>query len=405
MHDSRVWRRIVLICIGLSLSACTSAPPRNTQPLPPPVVMEPPQAPEHVPDKTTESTSKAPAAAPVETAQEPPAPSENFWDALVTRHAFVECDDPPPAVHRFERIYTQSPERHAKALEEAAPWIAFVAEELARRGLPSEFVWLPFVESRYHSFRSSGDRPAGVWQLMPATARWQGLRIDRNYDGRLDFVAATRAALNLLEHLATTFDRDWALVTMAYNAGEYRIRGALEKARKAGKSTRPEKLRVSPITHEHLAKLRALSCIALRPERVGVQLPSIDPAQVMNALSLPKAMPVAQLASLAGVSITQWNIWNPAWRGNVVASGTEILLPRAVIESRGTSILAATATSTTSDMVPATEAEANRTHVVRAGDTAWSIARRYRVPLVQLLSINGLGKAAVLRPGQTLRLP
>ena len=43
-------------------------------------------------------------------------------------------------------------------------------------------------------------------------------------------------------------------------------------------------------------------------------------------------------------------------------------------------------------------------HVVRRGDSLWSIARRYGVTINQLSRWNGLDKSSVLRPGQRVRL-
>ena len=148
--------------------------------------------PEPTPLPATEDAAVAPPAAVVATAE------ATLWQAIVARYAFSDCANPSPAVRRWQRIHLQSPTRHAESLRRAAPWIAYVADELARRDLPAEFVWLPFVESGYQPIRSRGGRPAGAWQLMPATARWRGLRIGDGYDGRIDFVAATRAALDLI---------------------------------------------------------------------------------------------------------------------------------------------------------------------------------------------------------------
>lgn len=388
----------------LALAACT-APKR---PVPPPPASAP--APE-APAAPAAAAAPAPSAEPPDdatAAATPPAaavsPPPDLWSAITSRHAFVDCEDPPPSVRRWERIYAQSPKRHAEAMAAAAPWIAYVAEELARRDLPAEYVWLPFVESRYHAFRTRGDRPAGAWQMMPATARWRGLRIADDYDGRLDFVAATDAALDLIEHLAAVFDRDWSLVTMAYNAGEYRIKGALERARKSGQSTRPEHLAVSPITHEHLVKLRALACITRHPQRVGLTLPTVDATQELRPAVVPKAMNVSQLATLSGVSESQWLQWNPAWRRGHVDAGATILLPLALIERSVEAIALATPAPIARRAVD-TIASGERVHVVRSGESAWSIARRHRVSLAALLAANGLGKSSVLRPGQKLRLP
>jgi LysM repeat protein len=46
-----------------------------------------------------------------------------------------------------------------------------------------------------------------------------------------------------------------------------------------------------------------------------------------------------------------------------------------------------------------------RVHIVRQGDTAWSISQRFNVTLPALLAANGLTRRSTLRPGQTLRIP
>lgn len=48
---------------------------------------------------------------------------------------------------------------------------------------------------------------------------------------------------------------------------------------------------------------------------------------------------------------------------------------------------------------------ATQTHVIRTGDTLWSLARAYRVKLAALLAANGLKPDAVLRIGQRVKIP
>ncbi len=50
-------------------------------------------------------------------------------------------------------------------------------------------------------------------------------------------------------------------------------------------------------------------------------------------------------------------------------------------------------------------AEAERTHVVRPGQTISAIARRYRVPVSAVLGANRLSSHATIRPGQELLIP
>jgi LysM repeat protein len=50
------------------------------------------------------------------------------------------------------------------------------------------------------------------------------------------------------------------------------------------------------------------------------------------------------------------------------------------------------------------ETSGQRSHTVKSGDTLSRIASRYRVPLAQLFSLNGLTGKSVLQPGQTIRI-
>jgi len=61
---------------------------------------------------------------------------------------------------------------------------------------------------------------------------------------------------------------------------------------------------------------------------------------------------------------------------------------------------AATVAATAPRVAPASR----RSHTVRSGESAWTIARRYGLKPQQLLSRNGLKSDSVLRPGMVLAL-
>lgn len=44
-------------------------------------------------------------------------------------------------------------------------------------------------------------------------------------------------------------------------------------------------------------------------------------------------------------------------------------------------------------------------YVVKAGDTLWSIAKRFGTTIGSIIDVNGIGKAASLKVGQVLRIP
>ncbi len=94
-----------------------------------------------------------------------------------------------------------------------------VGEMVQREGLPSWVALIPEVESGYNPRAVSKKGAAGLWQLMPETARSLGLRVDEHRDERFDPVKSTRVALSYIKQLYRKF-RDPRLVLIAYNWGE-----------------------------------------------------------------------------------------------------------------------------------------------------------------------------------------
>jgi hypothetical protein len=95
-------------------------------------------------------------------------------------------------------------------------------------GLPGELAWLAETESNFdpRALNASGAR--GLFQLMPYTAREQGLRL-QPHDERDDPRKNARAAAAHLRSLYEKFD-SWSLALAAYNAGENCVRRCLRAA-------------------------------------------------------------------------------------------------------------------------------------------------------------------------------
>ena len=85
--------------------------------------------------------------------------------------------------------------------------------------IPDDFKYLAVAESSLKNDAVSHVGAAGIWQIMPDTARRYGLRVDDEIDERLHFERATKAAGAHLLHLYALF-QNWTLAAAAYNRGE-----------------------------------------------------------------------------------------------------------------------------------------------------------------------------------------
>lgn len=436
----KAWRGACAGALALLLAACSLPAPRPSPPMPPPAPV--PAAP-----LVTPPPAPPAAAAPVAD----PSP----WARLRARFEMGGCDY-RAGVQRKARAYTRSPRHFAASWRGALPFLLLVLEEIERRDLPGEFAMLPYVESGYRPLAARGNVPAGMWQLMPATARSQGLVVRADHDERLDAVASTRAALDLLERYERVFE-DWRLADMAFNSGEFRVRKLL-----AGRADTPldadalARLPLSATTHEHLDKLLALSCIVAEPERFGVILPEPGDEDRLQAIPLDHPMDLRLAARLAAVPVADLRQWNAAYRRDrMSADGPHrLLLPAARVErfeaqAAGipaglwahwreeragrngaiagwasqlgvpVAVLAlanalepdASVAASTRLLLPGKDTSiraevddvAAQEHVVVAGDTLSGIARRHAIPLRELRRLNPRA-TGTLRIGQRLRL-
>ncbi len=92
--------------------------------------------------------------------------------------------------------------------------------------IPDELISLCIVESAVTTTAVSRAGAAGMWQLMPATARRYGLRVDELVDERFDVYKSTEVAAHFLRDVHKGLGR-WDLTVLSYNCGAGRVRQAI----------------------------------------------------------------------------------------------------------------------------------------------------------------------------------
>lgn len=89
-------------------------------------------------------------------------------------------------------------DRFAEALSRYGQYRVYIARTLREQGLSEDIQYLPFVESAYNPRALSRVGAAGLWQIMPKTARTLGLQLNAAVDERYDPQRSTQAAARYL---------------------------------------------------------------------------------------------------------------------------------------------------------------------------------------------------------------
>lgn len=334
-------------------------------------------------------------------------------------------------------------------------YLPYIHAEVRRRNMPGELTLLPIVESALDPYAFSHGGAAGLWQFIPTTAEHFGLPRNWWIDARRDPVLATGAALDYLEHLHSRLD-DWYLAVAGYNAGEGNVRRALRKAKG---NTAFWDLDLPRETSAYVPRLLALAAIIADPKSHGLELPSLDPEPAFATIDTHGQFDLAKAASVLELDVATLYEWNPAlnqwatppdgphhlhvpvalaeagqaaisavpedqrvhWLRVEVAQGetlshlarrhhTDVATLRRVNRLPSTRIRAGQAlliprSSEAATAYPVARRAAEGDYQVKPGDSLWSIARAYEVPLNRLVKVNQIGPRDVLRVGQRLAIP
>jgi membrane-bound lytic murein transglycosylase D len=395
---------------------------------------------------------------------QPAIENENsLWRRIRAGLRVPKLDDDRTRAH--ERWIIENAEFRQAMFGRAKLYLYYIVEEVDKRNMPMEIALLPAIESAYKPYAYSRARASGLWQFIPSTGRLYGLKSNWWYDGRRDVVASTRAALDYLQKLHDDFG-DWHLALAAYNAGEGRIARAVAYNKRKGLPTDYSHLKtLKPETRNYVPKLLAMVNIITNPNAYGVQLPEIPNEPYFASIETDSQIDLGVIARLTGMDATDLHYINPGYvrwatdpdgphqvlvpadKKDLIIAGLENIPDNERVEWRyhnvqkgdtlhgiarkhrvtvdsikianklrgpirvGQNLLLPISANAVALTPPRTiraavqrSSDGTIIHRVRRGDTLWSIAKRYGVPVQQLAKWNRMETGDVLRAGQRLRI-
>jgi membrane-bound lytic murein transglycosylase D len=307
-------------------------------------------------------------------------------------------------------------------------------------------------ESAFNPMAYSRSHASGLWQFIPGTGKRYALKQNMWYDGRRDVVASTNAALDYLQDLYEMHG-DWHLALASYNWGENNVARAIAKNRKAGKPTDYLSLPMPRETRGYVPKLQALKNLIANPAAHGITLEPIPNEPYFATITKTRDIDIKLAAELAEMPVEEFINLNPGFSRPLIRSSvaSRIVLPIDRVDTfhdnlekfedkslvswktykprRGDTLEsiarqhgltlgqlrevngihprsrrvpdllvvpieggAETFARLPLMYAPPIPAGGGRIHVVRRGESAWSISRRYGMSVAELKRWNRIGR-------------
>lgn len=127
----------------------------------------------------------------------------DLWERIRMGFALAEMES--PLVQEHENWYANRPDYVRRMVDRSQRYLFHIVEEVEKRGMPTEIALLPMIESAFNPKAYSRAHASGIWQFIPSTGKHFGLQQNWWYDGRRDIMAATDAALDYLQKLHDMF--------------------------------------------------------------------------------------------------------------------------------------------------------------------------------------------------------
>jgi membrane-bound lytic murein transglycosylase D len=263
---------------------------------------------------------------------------------------------------------------------------------LGKYQLPESLKYLPMIESGLLPTINSHVGAGGLWQFMPSTARFYGLRVDEYVDERYDPYKATEAAVKLLGDLYGQFG-DWSLVLAAYNCGPGRVANAI---RLSGNPTFDGLKGYLPDqTQDYLPRYVAAAYVAnyYASHELTPRVPSYLQGET-RTLYVNHYVSFRDIARSAGLDMNTIALLNPSFLGYAVPEskkGNYLILPSTAIDHVRTFM-----DSKAGNAVVAPQNTFRTTYTVNKEDDLNRLAKLFQCSVEDIVEWNKLNESKVV---------
>ncbi len=280
-----------------------------------------------------------------------------------------------------------------KVLRQGSDFIPTIKKILKKEKVPLIFLYLAMAESNFSPHATSYQKAAGLWQFVTPTARKYGLKVSEYIDERRDPIKSTKSAIKYLKDLYGEFGK-WYLAAMAYNCGSTRVRKAIKRAKSddLGTLLDNDKKYIPRETRNYIRKILSLAVMSQQNEN---KINGQDDSEICETVSVPPVTTLSSVAQSIGVSAKKVKKLNPQLKYYFTPPGKNYFQVYIPCGTKDKFVKNFKATNRYNGF---------EVHVVKKGDSLWSIGKKYGIKYSLIKSLNHL-KSKNLRIKQKIIIP
>ncbi len=323
-------------------------------------------------------------------------------------NAFAETAPEVPVVvngrvRSFIEYFQSNGRKHfARWLGRSQTYMSMLRNVLRENGLPEDLSYIAFIESGLNPTAKSRAKAVGMWQFVKGTAQKYGLRVNWWIDERMDPEKATQAAAQYFKDLYGQFG-SWYLAAAGYNAGEGTVLRAMKRHGtedfwELASYRRPLRRE----TKEYVPKYLAAMLIAKDPQSYGFDEENAGEGLAYDKVRVSQATDLRVIAKAAGTTAEEIKRLNPEllrWFTPPDYPDYEIKIPAGSARRFEENI----------KNIPVRRRVVFIKHRVIRRETIAKIAKKYRVPVGEIIHLNNLRVARRrrirLKPGTVIFIP
>ncbi len=287
-----------------------------------------------------------------------------------------------------------------RVLKNGYPFITTLQNMINKSNIPKSFLYLAMVESNFSPKAKSKAKAAGLWQLMPSTAKTMGLKINRYVDERFDPVKSTKAAIKYLTFLHKRFKK-WYLVAIAYNCGEGTLAKAIKKAKTDDLNVLldPNKKYIPKESRNYIKKILLMSRLANNIDLIIRQeatfLLNRGQNDFLQSMEIRRGVNLRKLAKEYSISYSELRYYNAHIKRGYVPRG---ILCNVYIPMQSLDYIAKYAQKSFR------KRHRKIRYKIRKGDTLIKIAKKFKTK-VRLIKLANNLKTPFIRTGKSIVIP